>query len=81
MIFFPNLVGQLGSMEFRGSYGKISKGGDLKSRLKWYMKRVWGIFINKPLEFQIQFNIALDFKNDLIPSLDLKSHSNITLSL
>ena len=68
-------------MELRGSYGKLSKVGDLKSRLKWYMEEVWGIFINKPLGFQIQFNMALDFKRDLIPHLDLKSHSNIALSL
>ena len=46
MIFFPNLLGQLGSMEFRGSYGKISKVGDLKSRLKWYMEETWGIIVN-----------------------------------
>ena len=67
-------------MEFRGSYGKISMVGDLKSRLKWYMERVWGIFVNKPLAFQIQFNMALDFKRDLTPPLDLKFHSNIALS-
>ena len=71
MIFFPNLLGQLRSMEFRGSYDKISKVGDLKSRLKWYMEGVWGIFVNKPLGFQIQFNMALN----------LKIHSNIALSL
>ena len=68
-------------MELRGSYDKISKVGDLKSRLKWYMERVWGIFINKSLGFQIQFNMALDFKKDLISHLDLKAHSNIALSL
>ena len=50
---FPNLLGQLGSMKLRGSYGKLSKVGDLKSRVKWYMERVWGIFVNKPLGFQI----------------------------
>ena len=49
MIFFPNLLGQLGSMEFRDSYGKLSKVGDLKSRLKWYMNGGWGIIVNKPL--------------------------------
>ena len=80
MIFFPNLLGQLGSMEFRGSYGKLSKVRDLKSRIKWYMEGVWGIFVNKPLGFQIQFNMTLDFKIDLIPPLDLKTHSNKALS-
>ena len=49
MIFFPNLLGQLGSMELRGSYAKISKVGDLKSRLKWYMEGAWGIIVNKSL--------------------------------
>ena len=49
MIFFPNLLGQLGSMELKGSYGKISKVRDLKSRLKWYMEGAWGIIVNKPL--------------------------------
>ena len=81
MIFFPNLLGQLGNMELRGSYGKISKFGDLKSKLKWYMEGVWGIFVNKSLGFQIQFNMALDFKRDLIHPLDLKIYSNIALSL
>ena len=81
MIFFPNLLDQLGNIKFRGSYGKISKVGDLKSRLKWYMEGVWSIFVNKPLGFQIQFNIVLDFKRDLISLLDLKVYSNVGLSL
>ena len=68
-------------MELRASYGKISKVGDLKSRLKWYMEGDWGIILNKSLGFQIQFNVTLDFKKDLIPPLDLKAHSNIVLSL
>jgi len=40
-------------MKLRGSYGKISKVGDLKSMLKWYLEGVWGIFVNKSLGFQI----------------------------
>ena len=63
MIFFPNLLGQLGSMEFRGSYGKISRVGDLKSRLKWYMEGVWGVFVNKPLGFQERFNSTFGFES------------------
>ena len=45
------------------------------------MEGVWGVFINKPLGFQIKFNMALDFKRDLIPPLDLKTYSNVDLSL
>ena len=45
------------------------------------MEGVQGIFVNKPLGFQIQFNMALDFKKDLIPPLDLKTYSNIVLNL
>ena len=48
-IFFPNLLGQLRSMGLRGSCGKISKLGDLKSRRKWYMEGDWGIIVNKSL--------------------------------
>jgi len=49
MIFFPNLLGQLRSMELRGSCGKITKFGDLKSRSKWYLEGAWGIIVNKSL--------------------------------
>jgi len=49
MIFFSNLLGQLRSIRLKGSYGEISKLGDLKSRPKWYMEGVWGIIINKSL--------------------------------
>ena len=45
------------------------------------MEGVWGIFVNKPLGFQIQFNMGLDFKKDLILPLKLKAHSNIVLTL
>ena len=60
-------------MELRGSYGKISKVGDLKSRLKWYIERTWGIIVNKPLwisnsikcnfGFQARFNSAFGFES------------------
>ena len=60
-------------MEFRGSYGKISKVGDLKSRLKWYMEGAWGIFVNKPIwisnsiqcdfGFQERFNSTFGFES------------------
>ena len=73
MIFFPNLLGQSGSMEFSGSYGKISKAGNLKSRLKWYMEGAWSIFVNKPIwisnsiqcdfGFQERFNSTFEFKS------------------
>ena len=49
LYFFPNLLGQLRSMELRGSCDKISKFGDLKSRSKWYLEGAWGIIVNKSL--------------------------------
>ena len=45
------------------------------------MEESWGVIVNKPLGFQIQFNMALDFKRDLILPLDLKAYSNVALNL